>query len=391
MSGSMASDQYNRVQILYNGEHQPYLYGAVHIIDGPLDSQYWETPFVVSKSTSRGGKIVYGTIIRTLQHISRQLDRVRSFQAKTQARLKQAGVAVSLDGSLLTSSPVADQILDEQEELIEDLLIILGSKVRILSEIFSHRLRDFVVPVYDKDDQAIESIELKEIANLLFHNRYFVVRDRFVHDLMSDEKFMSTIPQTGLKFDVREFLAETDRLIRSLTVRDLTVMLQEKVEELSASSSVKDIIFLHQNLLTLGGLTMDRDNPVVEGPLEVVLDRVRDREVDRWVSANPVHGETTLHFTVVYSSPGFYLEPELDDKRIRVTAQVNGQEESVTVGYQEFFAEVVDAFGEAKLYTPAATERSSKASEGRRNKGEGRRKRKGTGRGRRGLRKKRKR
>ena len=386
----MTSDRYNRVQILYNGGHQPYLYGAVHIIEGPLASQRWEVPFVVSKTTSSGDEIVYGTIIRTLEQISRQLDKLIVFRTETQTRLKRAGIAVNANGEPPTSSPVAARIMDEQEELIEDVLLIVTSRIRILSEIFPHRVQAFTVPVYDNDEQVVREIQLSEIANLLLHNRYLVVRGPFVQDLMSDRKFMSPEPQTGMKIDFGDFLAKTDRLIHSLTVQDLVEMLEGAVEDLSASSSVKDIIFLHQNLVTLGGLTINRDKPEIDGPLKAVLDKVRDREFKRWVSRDQVTNDRTLHFTAAFALPSFYLEPDLDDKRIRVTMHVNGEEESLTVGYREFFADVVDAFGESKLYTSTATERSSTASGNGRKKREQGRNRKRSGRGRKGLRKKRK-
>ena len=50
----MPHDKVNRLQLLFNAEHKPYLYGAVHIVDGDLDNQWWENPFIISKRRAEG-------------------------------------------------------------------------------------------------------------------------------------------------------------------------------------------------------------------------------------------------------------------------------------------------------------------------------------------------
>ena len=32
----MSKQKFNRVQVMFNAEHKPYLYGAIHIVDGTL-------------------------------------------------------------------------------------------------------------------------------------------------------------------------------------------------------------------------------------------------------------------------------------------------------------------------------------------------------------------
>ena len=76
----MPAANHNRVQLIFNAEHKPYLYSAIHIVDGDEQDQRWERPFIVSKTTASGEEVVYGTIKRTLQRISAQLDRLKKFQ-----------------------------------------------------------------------------------------------------------------------------------------------------------------------------------------------------------------------------------------------------------------------------------------------------------------------
>ena len=50
----MTVDKVNRVHIFFNADHMPFMYGAVHIVDGGEDNQWWERPFVVSKRRPSG-------------------------------------------------------------------------------------------------------------------------------------------------------------------------------------------------------------------------------------------------------------------------------------------------------------------------------------------------
>ena len=237
----MSTANHNRVQVVFNAEHKPYLYGAIHIVDGSEQDQRWEKPFIVSKASASGEEIFYGTVKRTLQRITSQLDRIKKFQADVQAKLESHGIA-PVDGQmgLLPDGDVTDRILDEQEDLLEDVLIGVSVHIRILSEIFPKKLRSHKVQVYDYDDNVVDSIELSEIANLLVHSRYLVIRNEFVVDLISDQKFMTKQPQTGLKINFLEYTQEVYKAVAGIAVKDLVTVLWQWTAGLSASSSVKE-------------------------------------------------------------------------------------------------------------------------------------------------------
>ena len=38
----MSQRKYNSIQLMFNAENKPYLYGAIHIVDGDIDNQWWE-------------------------------------------------------------------------------------------------------------------------------------------------------------------------------------------------------------------------------------------------------------------------------------------------------------------------------------------------------------
>ena len=81
----MSKQNHNRVTIVFNAQHRPYLYGAIHIVRGSQENQWWERPFVISKRTADGKEVVYGTVMRTLQRILSQLERLKRFLHETEA------------------------------------------------------------------------------------------------------------------------------------------------------------------------------------------------------------------------------------------------------------------------------------------------------------------
>ena len=347
---TMTTKQFNRVQIVFNAEHKPYLYGAVLIVDGDLKNQRWERPFVISKRRSDGEEVFYGTIKRTLDKILSQVDRLKNFQVKTQAELDAADLTHLIQqNSILPESEVTDRILDAQEDLIEDILLPISVNIRILSEIFPQILRSRKVNVYDYDDGCIGKIELSEIADLLVHNRYILVKDHYIVDLISDKKFMSENPQIGLKINFLEYISEVVKVVNSITVKDLITTLWGLTKKLSASSNIKDIIFLTQNLYTLGGFVIGSNASIGSGPLKTILDRVSTKHLERMYPGNSAP-EGPQAVSVVFSTPRFYLEPNLDQKQIRVSMQVNGNSETLVMGYEKFFRDVSKASGNRKLY-----------------------------------------
>ncbi|MDE0556068.1 MAG: hypothetical protein OXI24_17765 [Candidatus Poribacteria bacterium] len=347
----MTKQSYNRVQLLYNAEHNPYLYGIVHRVHGDVNNHWLENPFVVSKKRRDGEEVVYGTIRRLLEKIVFQTDKLERFQLEAQAKLDSAGIApLSRENPQLPESEVTDRILDDQDALIEDVLVTTSVDIRILAEIFPQRLKKARVTVYDYDDQRISQIELAKIAGLLVHNRYICIRDEFVVDLFSDESFMDIKPQIGLKINFLEYIAEVEKVIYGLTVKDLVSKLWGMTTKLSASSNIRDIIYLHQNLYTLGGLVVENGKPINTGPLKTVLDRAVSRHLEEKYPKGSRPDGFQLLFSVIFSTPRFRWAPDLDQKQICISVQVNGAPEELVMGYEEFFSELLKSYGNTKLY-----------------------------------------
>ncbi len=307
---------------------------------------------MVSKKRSDGEEVVYGTVKRTLQKVLSQMNRLRTFQLATEEKLEAEGITPLVPGnSTLPESEVTDRILDEQDELIEDVLLAISVNIRILSEIFPRKLRKHKVRVYDYDDGEVGKIELSKIANLLLHNRYLLIRGDQVVDLMSDERFLADKPQMGLKINFPEYISEVEKVVTGLTVKDLIGKLRSMTELLSTSSSMKDIVFLTQNLYTLGDSVVGDPKPIDGGPLKTILDRVVRKDIDRMYPNPSASIGVSITAAVTFRTPRFYLEPDLRHKQIRTQVEVNGSPESLVLDYDEFFREVSKASGNATLCT----------------------------------------
>jgi len=336
----------NKIQVIFNAEHKPYLYGAILIVDGDIEDHRLEGPFVISKRGT-GGETAYGTVVRTIAKAWSQLEKLDSFGSEAERRLEAAGIrAADHPGSQLPESNLTDQILDEQEEVIEEVLLCISVYVRVLSEIFPKKLRKARVNVYGYDGSRIDNIELSEIANLLLHQRYILIQDEYVVDLISDKQFMSEKPQLGLKISFPEYVAEVEQTLSGLTVGDLVGKLRDATKRLSSSSNIKDIVFLTQNLYTLGGLLVEDGALIAEGPLKPILDKVA-AQVAKKTPAGRRQKEVKIR--LLCRIPRCYLEPDLNDKRIRVSVEVNGTQEELALGYEDFFSEVSKAHGNTRL------------------------------------------
>ena len=151
----------------------------------------------------------------------------------------------------------------------------------ILSELFPTKLKSRKVSVYDYDGAEVGKVELSEIADLLLHNRYLLIKGHHIVDSLSDEKFFTEKPQMGLKINFHEYLSEVEKIVNGLSVRDLIGKLRGITRALSTSSSIKDIVFLTQNLYTLGNSVVRNPSPITGGPLKTILDRVARNYIDR--------------------------------------------------------------------------------------------------------------
>ena len=252
-----------------------------------------------------------------------------------------------IDGeSRLPDGALTHRVIEEQERLSEDVLLAVSVHLRVLSEIFPCKMSAAKASVYDYNGKPVGEIELSDIASLLLHNRYVAIKEDHIVDLISDKRFMSNKPQLGLKVSLPEYEDAVRQALDALTVRDLMEMLRDRTRAVSSSSSVKDIVFLTQNLYTLGGLVanddMGKSRPFRRDVERVVRRYARER------GEMPARGEPK-RTTILFRAPRFGLEPNLDRKQIRMTIEVNGRDEELLIESEDFFSEMLAAYSNTKL------------------------------------------
>ena len=181
---------------------------------------------------------------------------------------------------------------------------------------------EFQVAVYDYDEQPVSRLPLRDTGNLMAHSRYIAIRGSRVVDLMSDQRSLVGDFETGLQFDFIEYLRGVSDFVASITVEDLAAMLLERVRELSPSSDIGDIVFLLQNLYTLGGFVMDTSSPL-SGPVKAILDPMVPDLYERERQARGLPAGSAVTMQVAFTTPRFEFEGDLEDKKIRIS--VTGQ------------------------------------------------------------------
>lgn len=337
----------NRVLVIYQ-DQPPYLYAAINKFTSSPDKIEWHSPFILSKRNPSGDEEVYGTVVRILDRLAAQLEKLVAFSSRTAQRLHEAGVHADEQSGELPPGPLSDAIVHEQDGLLEEVLFLSSIYVRILTEQFPEKADRFAVAVRDYDRHPVGRLSVEQIGNLMAHNRYIAIRNNKIVDLMSDRRYLSGDAQTGLNFDFADFAHQTAEFLESFTVGDLSKKLVQMISQLSSSSEVGETIFIVQNLYTLGGLVMASPSPP-SGPVKTILDRVAPRLYEQQRLKLGMPAQSSIDIRAEFTTPRFYLDGDLFDKKIKTSMTVNGEDEELLMDYEQFFELVTEAAGGIKL------------------------------------------
>ena len=353
-AGERPYEPLNHILTIYTrvGDYQ---YGAISKMGCNPEHLEWHSPFLISKSNSAGEEQVYGTVKGTLKRIVDQLAKMEAFHKRTSQRLSDVGIAVD-QNHLLPSSDLASSIIDEQDALIEEVVLITSIYTRQLHEIFPD-LRKFQVAVYDYEGKPAGRTSLRHVGDLMAHTRYIAIRDGRIVDLMSNQRHLAE-HQTGLQLDFIEYLHCVTELVESITVKRLATMLRGRVKKLSSSSPIRDIIFLMQNLYTLGGFMVEAGKPL-SAPVRAILDRLASDLYEQEIQDKGLPAGSVATIQAVFTNPSFQFEGNLEDKKIKTSMTVNGQTETLVTDYEQFFQDVIAAAGNNSLLTPTASTQPS--------------------------------
>ena len=228
---------------------------------------------------------------------------------------------------------------------------------------FFPRLNSQTVSLFDYEGKKVDEVRVKELLDYFVHNRYLFVDGEHVTDLFSAKfakKSHISSMFMGYKIKWREYVAEIERSIDEIKVRNLSGLLKGCLKRLSSKSSHKDIVFLIQNLESLSRVLKTKIPTERYSPM---LSLLFDEAVNEKVAV--VNGaKNQLNVAVSFASPHVKIHEDLSEKKFKIQVRCRfslGEEErreenfgeleefSRDVGYEEFFDCVNDAFGSDSL------------------------------------------
>ncbi len=342
------SNRLNSILVIYRNI-PPCLYGAISKTGCDPNNLEWHPPFLMSKSNSVGEQDIYGTVMRTLQRLAGQMEKLAMFQSDAEQRLHNAGISSEAQAGLLPASSLSEAIITEQSDLFEEVLLITSIYVRTLSEQFPPKIEQFKVEVCDHDGKPATRLPLKEVGNLMAHNRYIAIHEGKIIDLMSEKKSMSGKPQTGLSVSFAEYVNCVSEFIESFTVKELVEKLLGIMQGLTATSDLGSIIFLVQNLYTLGSCAITATAPPA-GPAKHILDSLAPVLYDQQRRMRGLPEGSPVTVRAEFSTPRFTFEGDLLNGDIKTNMTINGAKEALAMGYEQFFQIVIQASGDNRLY-----------------------------------------
>ena len=337
--------EYNQLALFYHRSGSD-LYGAVHIVDGPLENQKSSAAFLISKQVG-DGEIVYGSILNLLEKIiglhltsMHQMDSIGETTPPAPSLIRHIGDDQS-------QASVGDRIIQYQNEVLEDAALLIAMHFRTLNEIFNHRWGKLTLPVYDKADQVVDEIKMRALLNNMVHHRYLAVQVPFILDIASRDGQLPSQEMFGAKVNLDDFTNTILKIVGEIRVRDLIGVLKRSISTISADSKPPEIIFLIQNLHSLARIV--HNLMVRRGANEIgeflLHDVVRRELVER--TRRGLFTPVSIGHS--FDSPGFKLAHDLTKKRIEVSVQIDEQQEVIEVDHRELFSLLTQWYGDEPL------------------------------------------
>lgn len=258
-------------------------------------------------------------------------------------------------GRLTSETEIAESDLRYDKKAM-DFVILVSIHARNLFTLMT-RFNDRSIPRLDYHGSPVGEVTLRELFDTLIHNRYYYFDGKCVRDLFSDDfkKKRSALSGCfmGYGFDLLDFVKGISEVIEEVKVKDLTQLLRGKFKGFTADSKPQDIVSLVQNVHAFSDLLQAKiPTTGYQFMVSLMFDAL----------AMPV-GETVVTRKVIFTSPHIRIAPKLNKKgfeiRARCAVGLQGQapcrkdleSRTVTIGFEEFFEKVNEAFGNDPVLT----------------------------------------
>lgn len=329
------------------------------------------SPFVIGRyPTKPNGMLeVLGSVVFLLGEVRRSIE-----------GFVVANNAWNAERSQLTEETEVAECDLRYDQRAMDFVILVSTHARNLFDLMP-RFNDRSIPRLDYHGSPDGEVTLRELFDTLIHNRYYYFDGACVRDLFSDDfkKKKSALSGhfMGYGFDILEFVQGISEVIEQVKVKDLTQLLWRKFTDFTADSKPQDVISLVQNVHAFSDLLKAKIPTTGYQFMTSLMFDGLAKSVGETGSVTMADGTIVRTQPVIFESPQIGIAPELNRKefeiRVRCAVGVRGQALSredlkahtVTIGFEDFFRKVNQAFGDdcvlmgtPQRFVSAVTERS---------------------------------
>lgn len=318
----------------------------------------------IASKTVADREITYGSVMHTIDETARPIYRVKRLLREkheiqmTEGRYTNRVIALG-GGNKSYGLPPGDATvisLHRQEEMIKDALLLAGMHARTLLEDFSGT-GNVRVPIYDHEDNKVDSVSLSDIYNTLAHYRYCVISGPFLHDVFSRKGQLGPDDFAGTKMRINEVFDTTIDFLGNVKIRDFVGVLRGRLERLSIHSERRDAIFAVQNVQVIGRIMLERvtQNDAAPEFIQFLRSRVLKDEGRQMHEAEfkRIPLSSWIRTTGI---PSFQISSNLQMRLIQVdfcyNEDLDSNREIALVPWEEFFDALVQAHGEEPLVHP---------------------------------------
>ena len=312
-------------------------------------------PFVIGRySTMPNGKLeVLGSVAFLLEEIRRSIN-----------GFVVANNAWNAERSRLTKETDVANCDLRYDEKAMDFVILVSTHARNLFDLIP-RFNARSISRLDYHGSADGEVTLRELFDTLIHNRYYYFDGARVRDLFSDEfkKRKSALSGhfMGYGFDLLDFIQGISEVIEDVKVKDLTQLLWGRFTQFTADAKPQDVVWLVQNVQAFSDLLKAKiPTAGYQFMMGLMFDELAG-SVRGTGAVKMVDGTIVQTQQVVFESPSVGIARQLTRKEfeIRVRCAVGVQDRlltredlkdhTVTVGFEEFFRKVNQAFGDDRV------------------------------------------
>lgn len=356
------------------------LYGCIRFFKvspnatGPVTAVKVSSPFIISE-TFGDDEVVLGSVVSMIQEVQR-LDaeiktqfrelhsRLSHIQPKTVEQGRHVSAWITLPDNL---SEKDDRTYAAFKKRFVGTLVLLSTEARNLFDIgIVPRPNDRRISLFDYQNNACDTVRLRDLLTAFIHHRYLFLDGEFVSDLFPGDPKNSPIKRTfmGYKFNWIEYVQEIKRASLDIKMRHFTGRLRGWLKRLTLTSRYDQIILLVQNLESFTRLLGKK---VGDDRYTNILPMLFEAESDRlWRSIESAREpDETVILSVKFSAPTLKVHDRLSEKMFDVSVKCKLKMEGIDgrslyadkdfrvlerkVKYEELFDIVNEAFGEDPL------------------------------------------